>query len=239
MARSVYNYILPSELPQFIHKMSSVTNEDLAVRFISDAERIIDAYVGPGPKFYPDLTGTLTSGVASGATAFPADIWGRRRPNYWAQGGAYVRIVRAIGAEAAVGQERLVVSSPNETESVTLASGFDVALPAGAEFEFSQESAFPRFWDQNPFASPTLPQLLKAAVAAQVEYGIFFGSEEFGLGDPTIVTDEKGDVISRTYGSGYSESRDARRRDGLSVWIAPKARVLLRKLMSNTGYMRS
>lgn len=236
--RSDFNYILPAELPRFIHKMSSVTNETTAARFISDAERLVDAYVGPGPRFYFDEQGDITTDMASGAVVVTSSIWSSRRPNYWAQGGVYVRLIGPAGlASGLIGQERLVIAS--DGESVTLASGFDVAVPAGTEFSFRQVSSFPRLWDQDPFGTPQLPFLLKQGVAAQVEYGIFFGSEAFGLGDESVVTDEGGDVQSRTYGTGYSESRDTRRRDGLAVWVAPKTRALLRQLLSSTGWMRS
>jgi hypothetical protein len=234
---STYNYILPSELAAYIHTMASVTNEALAATFISDAERVIDAFAGPGPQFYQRLGGDTAALVASGATTLTSDIFGSRRPDYWAAGGAYIHIVSAADASLN-GERRLVVGSANPN-TVTLASGFGAALAAGAQFQFQQESAFPRIWDQDTWGNPDMPELLKAAVAAQVEYGIIYGSEAFGLGDTNIVADTNGDVTSRSYGSGYSESRDARRRDGMAVWIAPRARVLMRRLLASTGKLRS
>lgn len=237
MPNSVYNYILPTELAARIHSMASVTDESVAATFISDAERVIDAFIGPGQKFYQRLGGEVLATVASGATSLTASIFGDRRPNYWAAGGAYITIVSAADS-ALNGERRLIVSSLNPN-TVTLASGFSAALAAGAQFHFNQESAFPRVWDQDTWGNPDIPELLKEAVAAQVEYGIAYGSEAFGLGDTTISADTAGDITSRTYGSGYSESRDARRRDGLAVWIAPRARVLLRRLLNSTGTLRS
>lgn len=233
---SDFNYITPARLPIYIRTMSSVTNEATAARFISDAERVVDAYVGPGPRFYTDMSGVLASLVASGGTTWPAEIFGDNRPDYWAKGGAYVRVVSGVGTTSQNGQRRLVVASLDS--QVTLASGFDAALGAGTEFAFEQESAFPRVWDSDIWASPKMPFELEAAVAAQVEYGIQFGSEAFGLGDPKIVTDEGGDVTSRTYSSGYSESRDPNRRQGIGVFLAPRARIILQRLLSNTGHLR-
>lgn len=232
---SDFNYIAPARLPTYIRTMASVTNEATAARFISDAERVVDAYVGPGPRFYTDMSGVLSSLVASGATAWPADVFGNQRPDYWAKGGVYIRIVSGAGTSSQNGQSRLVVSSLDS--QVTLASGFSAALGAGTEFAFEQESAFPRVWDSDIWASPKLPFELEAAVAAQVEYGILFGSEAFGLGDPKIVTDEGGDVTSRTYSSGYSESRDPGRKQGIGVFLAPRARIILQRLLSSTGYL--
>lgn len=235
MPFSDFNYILPSELPTYIRTMASVTNEALAARFISDAERVVDAYVGPAPRFYSDMSGLLGSLVASGATTWPAEVFGMERPDYWARGGVYIRVVSGAGTSSQNGQRRLVVGSTGG--QVTLASGFDAALGAGTEFAYEQESAFPRVWDTDVWAQPRMPFELKAAVAAQVEYGIQAGSEAFGLGDPDLVTDEDGDITSRTYSSGYSESRDARRRTGIAVFLAPRARVILQRLLSSTGYL--
>jgi hypothetical protein len=80
-----------------------------------------------------------------------------------------------------------------------------------------------------------MPFDLKRAVAYQVEYAINQGSEAFGLSDTAIASDLDGDVQSRSYGSGYSESRSAGAKRGLGTFIAPKARSILRRLMSSTG----
>lgn len=235
MPFSEYNYIAPAELPTFIHSMASVTDQALAAKFITDAERIVDAYVGPAPRFYSSLTGQVSSTVASGATAFPASIFGDRRPNYWAKGGAYVELIDGVTG-AQIGEARLLVAS--QTEQVTLASGFDFAVPSGAQFFFHQRSAFPRLRDQDTLGTPRMPHELKMAVAQQVEYGIQFGSEELGLGDPAIADGEAGTVQSRTYGSGYSESRVPNLKQGLAYFIAPRARITLRPLLGAAGKLR-
>lgn len=235
MARSEFNYLQTSELATYIHTMSGVTGGDLAASFITDAERIIDAYVGPGQRFYSQLTGNPSAAVASGATTLPSRIFGSRRPNYWAKGGVYVEVLS--GADASIiGQRRLVVAST--IESLTLDTGFDAALTAATQFIFIQESAFPRWWDSNVLGDPRMPPALKIATALQVEYGIAYGSEAFGLGDPAISDDQAGNIQSRSYGSGYSESIDTRKAESLARWIAPRARVILRPLLNSTGFVR-
>lgn len=235
MAYSDYNYARPSQLPGFIHSMSSVTDEDLAAKFISDAEKLIDAYVGPSPKFYVTFTGDTSAAVASGATAFPSTVWSSRRPNYWAKGGVYVELVDNVPT-AHVGERRLVVAST--TDQVTLASGFDVDLSAGATFYFYQQSRFPRWWDQNVLADPRMPDELARITALQVEYAIEFGSEELGLGAPAVVDGEQQAVQSRTYASGYSESRAPNMKQGLGYLLGPRPRAELRRLLSATGKLR-
>lgn len=233
---STYNYLTTDELPGLIPTMASVTDPTLAVKFISDAELVLDAFAGPGPYFYPRLSGRFDSGLASGATTLDSRIFGRRRPDYWAKGGVYITVISGAD-DSLIGERRLIVpsSSPNQ---VTLASGFSVDIPSGAQFAFRQESQFPRRWDQNTLGDPDLRPMLKNAVAAQVEYGIQFGSEKFGLHDPNVVTDQAGGVSQRSYGTGYSEARDVNRAAGLAVWVAPLARVYMRRLLSNTGRVR-
>jgi len=238
VAYSDYNYIRPSELPEILVTMSSVTNEDMAARFISDAEHIIDAYVGAAPKFYIDGTGESIALLASGDTVWSGNRWGNRHPNYWAAGGVYVTVVD--GAPASVlGQRRLIIAS--DTDQVTLASGFAEDVPAGALFNFQQESRFPRWRDRMNVDMPDMPYELKRATAFQVEYGFLFGSEEAGLSEASVADGESTEIQSRSYASGYAESRavgSASSKRGLALLIAPRARAELRNLLGATGYMR-
>lgn len=239
MPYSQFNYLTTSGLAELIHTMSGVTDHALAAKFITDAERFIDAYIGQSQKFYTDLTGSLSSAAVSGATALSASVFGNRRTNYWAAGGNYVRLtaIPGSGAHPSVGQKRLIVASASGT--VTLASGFDVNLAAGVEFVMHQESRFPRWCDTDPWGTPWLPEHLAQAVAWQVEYGIQFGSESYGLGDSDVATGEDATVQARTYGSGYSETRVPGERRGLAVWVAPKARAILRDVIAATGRLRA
>lgn len=237
MAKSIYQYLEPSELAPFVHTISSVTDEDTAAKFITDAERIIDAYVGPFPKFYPDMTLDLTATLSSGSTTLSTRTVGERRPNYWARGGVYV-IVKD-GPSALVGERRLVVGS--DDEQLTLVSGLSADLPSGSgKLILRQESRFPRACDVDAQADPIMPYLLKQAVAWQVEYALHFGTEDFGLGDPGVVTQRDAELQSRSYGGGYSESRDVSVAPrGLGRLVAPKAAAVLSRLMNRTGYLRS
>lgn len=234
MAYSDFNYIRPADLPRYIRKMASVVDEDLAARFISDAELVVDAYAGHGPRFYQDLTGQTQALIASGATTLLGNVFGNQRPNYWAKGGLYVELLDGVSTTL-LGQARLVVAS--QDQQVTLASGFDEPVPLGATFMLHQRSAFPRIWNIDQLASPRLPDQLAAAVAYQVEYAMMIGSEEFGLGDPAVVDGADALIISRTYGTGYSEQRSQTSQDGqgLGYYIAPKARNIMRGLINALG----
>lgn len=242
MPKSRFNYLSTSGLAALIPTMSGVTDHALAAKFITDAERMIDAYVGPFPKFYSDLTGTFNAQLASGAVTVSGSGFGSDRPNYYAKGGHYLIIMNVPGAptSALIGTKRLIVASVSGT--VTLATGYDEAVPASTEYYTHQESAFPRVIDTDPTGTPQLPDELEQAVAYQVEYGIAYGSESYGLGDDAVVTGDDGAVGSRTYGSGYSESRvtgaGPGSRAGLAAWVAPKVRAILRRIMNVTGWLR-
>jgi hypothetical protein len=234
---SEFNYLTPTRLVQLVHTISGISDQDQAVKFISDAERIIDAYAGPAPRFYLPITGTTSAAVASGATTFPSTMFGSRRPNYWGKGGAYVEVTNGSDATL-VGQSRLVVASTDN--QVTLGSGFDALVPSATEFEFRQRSVFPRWVDRDSWGTPRMPVPdLEVATAYQVEFGIQFGSEAFGLGDAGVIDDPLTGIQSRTYGTGYSESRVAGERVGLAVYLSPKARGVMRRILNVTGRTRA
>jgi hypothetical protein len=226
---SELNYLRPSQLLDYVHSLASVTSEAQAVKHISDAERIVDAYVGKGPRYHRvPLNVALVAPALSGATDLETNQSGD--PNYWAQGGAYV-VLREGVAAAHIGQARLVVLS--DEGAWTLASGFDVALPTTVRLDFEQRSAFPREWDVDSHSNPRLPDLLARAVAYQVEFALTNG--DLGMGAPAPVADTGG-VQSRVYGSGYSETRSVLTPvTGLGLHVAPKARDILRVLINSTG----
>lgn len=238
MAYSNFNYLGTSGLAALIPTMSGVTDHTLAAQFISDAEIFVDAFVGSFPRFYCDLTGSFSVALPSGQTTVSGTSFGNRRPNYWAVGGHYLVITDVPGSptSALIGTKRLIVASTSGT--VTLASGWSIEVPANTSYYTTQESRFPRWCDSDPWGTPKLPDELAQAVAWQVEYGIQYGSEDYGLGDSSIVTGSDELVTNRSYGSGYSEGRRVEARQGLALWIAPKARAILRRLISTVGWLQ-
>lgn len=100
MPFSALNYLTPAELPLFIRTLSSVTDEELAAGFISDAERVIDAYVGKWPGFYCPRTAFLGAPLASGAVS---GSFADAQP-YPARGGLYLTLLSGTP------ERRLIVS---------------------------------------------------------------------------------------------------------------------------------
>jgi hypothetical protein len=226
VAYSAFHYLATSELTDYVHTLSSVTDAALAAKFIGDAERMIDAYVGTWERFYWPLGATLASTLASGATsgtltdALP----------YPARGGLFLTLLSGTPAR------RLIVSA--DGASFVLASGFDVAVgTAAAQLQVEQASVFPRACDVDEYGDPILPEWLKVAVAWQVEYALHAGGESFGLGAPAMTTN-RGGLQSRSYAGGYAETYNPADQTGMALLVAPKVRALLRRHLKATGTLR-
>jgi hypothetical protein len=226
---SDFNYVTVSGLSRYISVASGASEEYLA-RCISDAERIVDAYVAHWPGMYPEQGVSLAAPLLSGETTVQVSNMAGQLPNYWARGGHYL----IVNDGDAVDQARLIVASNGST--LTLASGFTADVSADARLSTEQRSLFPRYCDQDVHGTPRLPEALARATAYQVEFGWEFGSAEEGLGAPGAIAPLAG-VTSRTYASGYSESRNAEDSRGLAAYLSPKARNILQGLMNQTGYL--
>ncbi len=221
MPISRFKYLTPAELIEFDLSLGGITDEDKAVQHISYAERIIDSIVGRWPRFYTpeSFVPTFVSG-----TTLKADTFSREPVGYYSAGGLYV-----IGIEGPGAGEAHLISGHVAPSTVILQEAWNVPPTSQSTLVLRQRSVFPRGQDTYRAGKvvPFILEAVKEAVANQVSYGTSFGSEAFGLWDPTVITDEDGDVQSRTYGSGYSESRNTARREGTAVWAAPQARTIL------------
>lgn len=234
VAVSAFNYLTPARLAELDLTVSGVTDETLAAQHISAAERIIDSLAGPWPCFYPTLTGNVEG---SSINSITSKVFGQNRiPNYWAIGGHYLETFDGTGA----GQKLQIASSSGQT--VTFTTNLDSAVDSTTHFILRQLSRFPRFIDWDLRNGPRLPEGLEEAVAAQVSYMVRVGSEAFGPWDAKVIKGDRGNIVSESYGSGYSLTRDVR-RDGQGPFaddIAPRARMLLRGygLITSLGRLR-
>lgn len=229
MPVSRFKYLTPAELVEFDLSLGAVTNEATAVKHIGAAERVIDSVVGRWPRFYTpeSFTPTLVSG-----TTLEAAVFEREPVGYYSAGGLYV-----IGIEGPGAGEARLISGHTASGRVVLESAFTETPTSASTLVLRQRSVFPRCQDVYRAGKlrPFILEAVKEAVAAQVSYGVSLGSEAFSLWDPDVITDEDGDVVSRTYGSGYTEARDTKRRQGLAALTAPIARSIL----AGAGLLRS
>lgn len=225
---SDYQYLTTAEYASYDLSVSGVTNESLAEQHISYAEKVIDAYCGAWPRFYCEQTGEVDD--VDDTTVY-SSTFGDYNLNYWAAGGLYLCVYDGGG----VGEERLITAS--DEEEVTLASAIS-GLVAGSKFALRQYSVFPRSKDVDGTQVPFIPRQVKMAVAAQVAFATQKGSEGAGLWHADPVLNDRADITSENFGSGYSYSRDARKVVGPDQFIAPQAVLHLRGFKWRVGKMR-
>jgi hypothetical protein len=223
---SDFKYLTTDEYASYDLSVSGVTNVALAEKHISYAEKLIDAYCGAWPKFYHESTGQVD---AVSDTLVTASLFDNRHAGYWAVGGLYLYVFDGGG----VGAERLITAS-NTAGQVTLATAIS-GLDTTSEFVIRQYSAFPRYCDVDAADIPWIPRQVKQAVAAQVAFATQKGSEGAGMWHSDPVLNDRGDLVSESWGSGYSYSRDARRVEGMGQFIAPQAAVHLRGFIWRVG----
>lgn len=222
-----YQYLTPTEYAAYDLGVSGITNSALAEKHISHAEKMVDVYCGGWPRFYPRLTGTPS--VVSGQE-ITAGVFGSYVENYWAKGGLYLVVYDGGG----VGEERLITASSGETVTVTASIA---GLTTASKFVLRQKSVFPRVYDYDASDAPYIPERVKLATAAQVAFAVQAGSEGAGLWHAEPALGAKGQVISETYGSGYSYQRNPGLAQGIAQFVSPQARAILTGLRRTTGHI--
>ena len=223
---SEYQYLTTDEYASYDLSVSGVTNVALAEEHISYEEKLIDGYCGAWPKFYHESTGQVDA--VSGAVV-TASVFDSQRTNYWATGGLYLYVF-AGGGE---GEEALIIGS-SSSEQVTLVAAIS-GMDSTSEFVLRQYSTFPRYKDVDAANIPYIHRNIKQAVAAQVAFATQKGSEGAGMWHSEPVLNDRADLVSESYGSGYGYSRDARRVQGMGQFIAPQAAVHLRGFVWRVG----
>ena len=220
-------YLTQSELAEYAD--ITISDDTEADDQISQAEELIDSYVGFQTRFIPDVhQGKLTSVAnsdkelidTSGDTPF------NRNDNYFSY--CEIEIIGGTG----VGQRGIIESSSEDNKSVTLKTAFATAPDSTSIYKVYQLGKFPRQTDY--FYEPdtttyykSIPEAVKRAVAAQVEFAINMGSEFFA----SDATDKQSESIGNY---SYSKGNNAIQSAQVKV-IAPKAKALLRGIKNSLG----
>lgn len=226
---SAFQYLTVAEYVAYNQAISGVADSALTEAQISDAERWIDAYCGPWPRHYvPRSTGYVSA--VSGATV-TSDVFGSRKPNYWAAGGLYLHVYEGAGA----GEKRLITASTS-AEQVTLATSIS-GLDTTSRFVLRQESVFPRRGDLDLADVPYIPEPVKHATAIQVAYAAAISPTE-GLWGSSSIDGSKDDVTGESYSSGYSYQRNPNLTQGIARYVAPQALAILHGYRTTVGRMR-
>ncbi len=218
-------YLSQAELAQYAD--ITITDTTEADDRISQAEEIIDAYVGPQGRFLDyDIYGLAASGASTSLTLETA-----QQNNYdinffkWTE----VEIVGGTG----VGQRRTVTGS---TKAGVLTVATWTSTPDSTSFyRIYQLGKFPRQCDVVTYSTGVpsqyykqIPEAIKRATAAQVEYII-------AMGDAFFKTDQSDKVRERIGDYEYENSASGVGKTGTIKLIAPKARTLLKGYKNRTG----
>lgn len=224
-------YLTVAELQEY----ADITVTDAAEAYdqISQAEELIDAYVGPQQKA---VMHTLHGQVSSVAALVITDTHGNtplyRDTDYFK--GCEIEIIGGTGA----GQRRTISESAKEAKSITVSEAWTTAPDTTSVFRIYQLGKFPRQGDGHnvpgenttpPHIYRFIPEAVRRATAAQVEYMIQMGADYFSSDQ----SDKQSESIGNyAYSKGGGNAGSAHPR---VLMTAPKARALLRGIKNSTG----
>lgn len=215
-------YLTQAEYAAYI---SGGTTTDEA---ITNAEEFIDSYVGfPDKALKEVIEGRAASGAASAITLEAA-----RHQNVFQVGYLKHCVIEIIGGTGS-GQLRTVTTN-TYAGAVTIDEAWATVPDSTSIYRIYQLSKFPRvkdvYYDGNntpPTYHKNIPEQVKRAVAAQVEYMATMGSDFF--------TGESSAMQSESIGD-YSYSRGSSGSAGSNL-IAPKAKQALKGFVNRKGVM--
>lgn len=219
-------YLSQSELAEYAD--ITITNSTEADDQISQAEEMIDSYVGYVQPFIPHDVRYFSTATAGGSNTL-TDTSQKSIIRYFNNDyfiGCEIEIVAGTGQ----GQRRIISSYNKELNQVTVTQNWSTVPDATSGYRIYQLGKFPRqkdmFFDSNTLKYyRQIPEAIKRATAAQVQFMIQMGADFFAS--------ERSGLISETIGD-YSYTRE----NGVSSsdrLIAPKARALLRGYKIRTG----
>lgn len=222
MATSRRNYLTIAELEEFAD--IAVIDSDEALDQISMSEELIDAYVGPQQSFIQE---TIYGKAQSGSTtSFVLDSVHQNNYQTDYLVGCMVEFIGGTGAG-----QRVRITANNATGTVTMET-VTTAPNSTTAYKIYQVGKFPRFGDvwYNSGETPSkhyksIPEAIKRATAAQVEYIIQMGGSFFATDDSNKASETIGDY-------SYSNIEGSGTVDRL---IAPKAKSLLRGIKNRLG----
>ena len=210
-------YITEAELESYAD--IAVTDSDEAIERMNIAEELIDRYVGFQNSFMRyDIVGTASAGTTLTLT----DTNSGSQINSTTENRFSYCMLEIIGGTNA-GQSRTIVS--NTTAGVlTVESEFSSAIDNTSVYRIYQLAKFPRSQDYklvNSIYYKFIPEAVKNATLAQVEYMIEMGDDFFISG-----VDKKDENID---GYSYNIPKNVKRM------IAPKSRMYLKGIFNRKG----
>jgi hypothetical protein len=217
-------YLSQGELAQYAD--ITITDTTEADDQIGHAEELIDSYVGFQTKFYKYSLDGMASAGGSASITLQGDHQNINEANYFK--GMEVEIIGGTG----IGQRRKITASTKA--GVLTTDSFTTSPDNTSVYTIYQVGKFPRdtdvFYDSvnSPYTYyKRIPEAIKRAVAAQVEFIIKMGTSYFSTDKVNIGSETIGDYSYKKAGDGSSSS--------LNDLIAPKAKMLLRGIKNIKG----
>lgn len=218
-------YLSQGELEQLAN--ITITDTTEADDRISQAEEMIDAYVGAQDKYMIESTKGLAS--AGGSTSLTLET---SHQNVFDIDYFKLCEVEILGGTGA-GQRRKITGS-TKTGVLTVGSAWITTPDNTSVYKIYQLGKFPRVEDVETYTSgvnttfyKTIPEAIKRAVAAQIEYVIEMGDAFFAGDKSTMQGENIGDY-------GYTRGKGAA---GIDSLISPKAKTLLKGIYNRTGVL--
>lgn len=226
-------YLSQAELVEYAE--IQITDATEADDRISKAEEIIDAFVGPQKQFLPraswDIQGLVSAIVGNSNNQFKLEA---RHQNVYQQN-YFTFCWLEIQGGAGIGQRHKIVQSLYDG-TITIEDTFSPVIDTTSFYRIWQLGHFPRQLDVYFDAIHTpiqyykhIPEEIRRATAAQVEYMIEQG-DDFFAGD---------DVFKNAERMGNYQYQKDRQGSGTGIdqLIAPKAKWLLRGYKNRRGSM--
>ncbi len=215
------NYITAAE----VLELAGFTPTDVE---ISEAEELIDAYVGPQEKFYAGILARRASSGGASTLTLHTDDQNVFEVDYlkWCE----VEIVGGTGA----GQRRIITGS-TKAGVITVATAWTTTPDSTSFYRIYQLGKFPRIQDVTYYSQESpytyykqIPEAVKRATAFQAEY-------INAMGDSFFKTD-KSEKDSESIGDySYSKTGNQGGVVDINQLVAPKARAALRGIMRRGG----
>lgn len=219
-------YLTQEELEEFADiTISDATEAD---EQISQAEEMIDEFVGPQDKFISyELSGLIAAGGSNNVT-LESTHQNNMQKNYLR--GCWIEIIGGTGEG-----QRKKITAQTLAGVITTETNFTTALDTTSYYRIYQLGKFPRTYDVQLDGVHTpaqyyksIPEKVRQAVAAQVAYKINMGEDFFNSGTPDLESESIGDY-------SYSKGDRASSVSGSARLVAPRAKLLLRGIINRIG----
>ena len=217
-------YLTQAELAEYAD--ITITDTAEADDQISRAEELIDAYVGPQDKAIKYIVEGHASAGTSTTLTLEAQHQNNMQKDYLK--GCEIEIIGGTGAG-----QRTIITGQTYAGVVTFGT-LSTAPDSTSIYRIYQLGKFPRvkdeFYDGND-ATPTyyrqIPEAVKRATAAQVQYFIEMGEKFFATDESNYTSESIGNYsYSKGEGTGGGSTEKL---------IAPKAKAYLRGIMNRKG----